>query len=442
MAKKNAVPESLSETIIRRWGRRKLAPLSKAEKKAITAINADYLAAAKQASDAAHAPDTKWLISLWCSPRDLGKRTGPNLPDLDLVLQAINVIENKYTGKSRTLPRKKIRIPLKRMWEAHAARMSDERWTKLSGSRWFSQDELQDWYDTLEAEARNLTVLPNLERPSSFNQAVSWIEAWDGFLRHRGHTGERFSLQEELTRLHNWPGDQWNTGDDYASAQERYHRRLYKARQRKVDPLRDQVLRRALYLREGLLTTPIEPLEWFLAAASYTTHNPRVMLPWTRKDLNMLGDVLDEFETFSLRRKNRPFHAKVSDLKIKLTEVDEDELRWVSGPAQMIDLDEDVVAALPPGCQVKRLIVSRDHPIGPDWMIYWVESEDGGARPILDLVETAKLRPPILFVSDGQPANLASLVEDHLHRAYTIPTHPLSAWAGMESHGPDTNPFT
>ena len=94
----------------------------------------------------------------------------------------------------------------------------------------------------------------------------------------------------------------------------------------------------------------------------------------------------------------------------------------------MIDLDEDVVAALPPGCAVKRLIVSRKHPIGPDWMVYWVESEDGGAKPILNLVETAKLRPPILFVSDGTPANLASLVSEHLDSAFTIPTHPLSVW--------------
>lgn len=432
MAKKNAATESLSESIIRRWGRRKLTPLTKAEQKAIDAINAEYLNAAQAASKAAHAPDTAWLISLWCSPRDLGKRKGPNLPDLQLVLDAINIIENKYTNRTRTLPRRKIREPLTKMWEAHATRAEDPRWDDLKGSRLFTSEKLQNWYDTLEASAAELTVLPNMDRPKSFTQAVSWVEAWDAFLRHRGHTGERFSLQEELSRLHNWPGDQWNTGDDYASAQQRYHRRLAKAQKRKVDPLRDQVLRRALYLREGLFTDPIEPLEWFLASASYISTNPQVMLPWTRKDYNILGDVLDEFDTFSQRRKKQPFEAKASDLKLKLSEVDEDELRWVSGPDQMIDLDEDVVAALPPGCQVKRLIVSRQHPIGPDWMVYWVESEDGGARPILDLVETAKLRPQILFVSDGQPSNLASLVEDHLDHAFTIPTHPLTAWAGMD----------
>lgn len=432
MAKNNAAIPTLSESIIRRWGRRKLTPLSKSQRQIINAINKEYLDAANEAAAAAHAPDTGWLISLWCSPRDLGRKRGPSLPDLQLVLDAVNIIENQYTGKTRTLPRRKIREPLARMWQAHEDRQNDPKWKKLSGSKWFTSESLQDWYDQVEKEAGKLTVLPNLEYPTAFTQAVHWVEAWDTFLRARGHTGERFSLQEELSRLHNWPGDQWNTGDDYASAQERYHRRLQKARKHKVDPLRDQVLRRALYLREGLLTEPIDPLQWFLASASYISTNPRVMLPWTRKDYNILGDVLDEFDTFNQRRKIRAFDARVSDLNVEITTVDEDELNWVSGPKQMIDLDEDVVSALPPGCQVKRLIASRKHPIGPDWMIYWVESEDGSARPILDLVETAKLRPKILFVSDGKPTKLAAIVEDHLGKAFTIPTHPLTAWAGME----------
>ncbi|MDO5035325.1 MAG: hypothetical protein Q4E01_08095 [Actinomycetaceae bacterium] len=434
MAKTKSAPIPLPELLIRKWGRRKLTPLTKSENKAISAINAAYLEAAHEAAAAAHAPDTKWLISLWCSPRDLSKKKGPNLPSLPLVLDAINVIENEYTGRTRTKPRKKIREPLARMWAAHEERKTSPHWQSLTGdkSRWYSTEALQDWYDGVEDGAQNLSVLPNRPYPVAFKQALDWIEDWDAFLKARGHAGERFSLFEELTRLHNWPGDQWNTGDDYASAQKRYHRRLAKAQKRVTDPLRDQVLRRALYLREGLLTEPIDPLEWFLASASYTANHPRVMLPWTPKDYNLLGDIVDSFESFRERATAKSFEVKRSDLKMTLTAVDEEELSWVSGPLQMIDLDEDVVAALPPGCQVKRLIVSRKHPIGPDWMVYWVESEDGGAKPILNLVETAKLRPQILFVSDGIPANLASLVSDHLGKAFTIPTHPLSAWTRFE----------
>lgn len=432
MAKSQAAP-SLSEMFIRKWGRRKLEPLTKSESKTIAAINADYLAAAKEAASAAHAPDTAWLISLWMSPRGLGKKKGPALPELSPVLKAINEIENQYTDRHRTIVRRKIREPLTRMWAAHEARKTDPRWKTLNGnSRWYTTEALQEWYDGVEAGAASLEILPNRPYPRAFQQALAWVEDWDAFLKHRGHTGERFSLQEEITRLHNWPGDQWNTGDDYASAQKRYHRRLQKAQSRSEDPLRDQVLRRALYLREGLITEPIDPLEWFLASASYTAKNPQVMLPWTPKDYNVLGDLVDSFTTMAERAKTKSFEAKRSDLKMSLTSVDERELSWVSGPLQMIDLDEDVVAALPPGCQVKRLIVSRKHPIGPDWMVYWVESEDGGAKPILDLVETAKLRPQILFVSDGVPASLASLVSEHLDKAFTIPTHPLTLRAHVE----------
>ena len=421
---------SLSEVFIRKWGTRKLKPLTKTEKQAIDAINHDFLQAANEAATAAHCPDTAWLISLWTSPRDLGKRKSPDLPDLDLVLAAINIIENEYTNRTRTLPRRKTREPLARMWQAHEARKTNPNWEELtdSKSRWYTTEDLQQWYNNVEEGAKNLTVLPTRTYPHAFVQAVAWVEAWDEFLKLRGHIGERFSLREELTRLHNWPGDQWNTGDDYESAQNRFHRRLAKAQKRVADPLRDQVLRRALYLREGLLTEPVDPLEWFLASASYTAINPGVMIPWTQKDYNALGDLVDSFENLRLRSKRKSFEAKKSDLKLKLTSIDESELTWVCGPQQMIDLDEDVVAALPPGCAVKRLIVSRKHPIGPDWMVYWVESEDGGAKPILNLVETAKLRPPILFVSDGTPANLASLVSEHLDSAFTIPTHPLSVW--------------
>ena len=62
---------SLSEVFIRKWGTRKLKPLTKTEKQAIDAINHDFLEAANEAATAAHCPDTAWLISLWTSPLDL-----------------------------------------------------------------------------------------------------------------------------------------------------------------------------------------------------------------------------------------------------------------------------------------------------------------------------------------------------------------------------------
>ncbi|MDO5720042.1 MAG: hypothetical protein Q4P05_04845 [Actinomycetaceae bacterium] len=434
MAKKspNQTSEALSAQIIRRWGRRKLSPLAAEDRAVIAAINADYVQAASEAARNAHAPDTAWLISQWCSPRDLGRKRGPKLPQLDLVLQAINVIENLYTQKSRTIPRRKIREPLARMWQAHESRRRDKRWNDIRNTKNFTTPEFERWYQNLLAATANLTVIPNLPIPHSFVQASELIELWDQFLRQRGHTGERFSLQEELTRLHNWPGDQWNTGDDYAATQKRYHRRLAKARKKKYDPLRDQVMKRALYLREGLLTDPIDPLGWFLATAAYLSVNPNALLPVDKREYSRVSELLDHIQLFSQRRRGYGFTMpSLTSIESPGSPADipAEQLRWVSGPHQMIDLDEDVVAALPPGCQVKRLIVSKDHPMGPDWMVYWVESEEGGARPILDLVETAKLRPPILFVSDGHPGELASLIEPQLHHAYTIPTHPLTAYA-------------
>ena len=76
-------------------------------------------------------------------------------------------------------------------------------------------------------------------------------------------------------------------------------------------------------------------------------------------------------------------------------------------------------------------MVSRADPLGPDWLVYWVRSADSGARAIMDLVETQKLRPQILWVLDGRPATLAAVVEPHLDRAFKIPTHPLSAYQGL-----------
>lgn len=434
MAKKSRKksPDPLSSQIIRRWGRRKLSPLPAKQMKIIEAINADYVEAASEAARNAHAPDTAWLILQWCSPRDLGRKRGPKLPQLELVLQAINVIENRYTNKTRTIPRRKIREPLQRMWVAHERRSTDKRWNDIPNTKNFTMPEFARWHDHIVTAAPNLTVIPHLPIPKAFKQAADLVELWDDFLRARGHTGERFSLQEELARLHNWPGDQWNTGDDFASSQSRYHRRLAKARKRRSDPLRDQVMKRALYLREGLLTDPIDPLAWFLAAATYLSVNPHALLPSNKQDYNILGEALDQIESFAKRRRGYSFPTpSVESVENPGTPLDypADRLRYVSGPNQMIDLDEDVVAALPPGCQVKRLIVSNDHPMGPDWMVYWVESEEGGAKPIINLVETAKLRPPILFVSDGHPCDLAELVRPELHHAFTIPTHPLTAYA-------------
>lgn len=421
---------SWSENLISRWGRRKLAPLTPAQQRAITQLNAPYLQAAQETMMAVHAPDSAWLLNLWCSPRDLGRRKGPQLPDQELVLRALNVIENAYTGKRRRLPRRRIRAGVEAMWMAHAQRSIDPLWAELPSANLFDATQLEQWYAQVSAPPQALHVLPAFARREPFSQAAELVSVWDQVLALRGHVGERFSLQEELTRLHNWPGDQWNSGDDYASAQARYHRRLRKSRKRSIDPIRDAVMLRALYLREGLLTDPIDPLAWFLAAAAHLTSHPQVLLPWSRKDYNFLGEALDQWQQF--RRRPRASSAVAATTRVRLpklpTEVRAEELRFVSGPESMIDVDEDVVAALPPGCQVWRLVVSRTHPLGPDWLVYWVESGDSGAQAIMDLVETQKLCPQILWVLDSQPVDLADLVRPHLEGAFKIPTHPLAAY--------------
>ncbi|MDO5721492.1 MAG: hypothetical protein Q4P06_02985 [Actinomycetaceae bacterium] len=419
-----------SDALIQRWGRRKLSALSDFARDTITDLNAPYLAAAQRAASAAHAPDTAWLIRLWCSPRDLGRRRGPRLPEKDIVLAAINRIENIYTSKTRTLPRRRIREAVEQMWLAHARRADDPRWEELESSRLFEAAQLEQWYHQVEEEASKLTVLPRFTDDEVFGAAVEMVRSWDSFLATRGHVGERFSLLEELTRLNDWPGDQWNTGDDFADAQARYHRRLAKARKRGADPHRDAIMLRGLFLREGLLTDPIDPLAWFLAAAAHLAAHPQVLLPWTRKDYNLLGEALDQWQEFRRhprwgRRLPRPQQRYSAALP---TVLDPRQLRAVSGPNQMIDVDEDVVAALPPGCSVRRLVLSDIDPLGSDWMVYWVRTPQGEGRPIMDLVESAKLRPQILWVCDGQPAKLAALVEPLLPRAFEIPTHPLAAY--------------
>lgn len=432
MAKQDAGKATWSEGLIRRWGRRKLTALTAQQQSAVDSLNARYLEAARTTAAAVHAPDSAWLINLWCSPRALGRQKGPSLPNKDLVLRAFNVIENAYTGKRRTLARRRIREGVEAMWAAHAARAIDPRWQDLPSTRLFDATDLEQWYQGVEEQAAQLRVLPSFARTEPFTQAAELVQVWDQVLAQRGHVGERFSLREELTRLHNWPGDQWDTGDDYASAQARYHRRLDKARKRGADEVRGAVMLRALYLREGLLTDPIDPLVWFLAAAAHLASHPQVLLPWGRADYNLLGEALDQWQQF--RRRPRSVAALAADsleLPALPTQVPAQQLRFVSGPDLMIDVDEDVVAALPPGCQVWRLVVSRADPLGPDWLVYWVRSADSGARAIMDLVETQKLRPQILWVLDGRPATLAAVVEPHLDRAFKIPTHPLSAYQGL-----------
>ena len=414
--------DTLTDGVIDRWGQRKLRPLDCDERAAIAAINSPFLDAARRVCDVAQYPDTAWIIHLLCSPKDLAKRHAPQLPDFEVASQAIARIES--TAADGSAPRADLRLdePLRdglaTMWLAHEARQHDPRWRGMRETKLVTAAEVRTWYNDLTAGVRDLRILPHLPIPVAFAQAAASVATWDEWLRARGEIGESFSLLEELVRLRNWPGDQWNSGDDFASAQQRFHRRLAKARRRGRDEVCDRILNRALYLREGLLTDPINPVEWFLAAAAHTARHVEVCLPWSRAHDRLAPPPLDS------DARNHPVAIASSPV-----DVDPRALRWVSGPDQMIDVDEDAVAALPPGCRVYRLVVSHAHPMGPDWMVYWVESDSGDATPYLDLVETAKLHPPVLFISDGQPRDLAACVEPYLDRAFTIPTHPLAAFA-------------
>lgn len=418
---------------------RKLTKPELASLPTIAAINEGVREATKRAVDLAHSPDVAWLLAQFLNPVQLASKKRLVLPERSLMLKAIAHLEALYDAGDPTIPRS--RTPDRPLgglataldeWErAFAERAGDPRWKSVEG-RPVTRVQLRDWM--AEVAALVPGIILELPIPEEFARALSLVEQWDGILDHRGHTGERFSLREEVVRLHNWPGDQWTNGDDYASAQKRFHRRLRKARKVAKDPVRDAIMQRALYLREGLLLGPVDPLEWLLAVCRFRAVAPEVLdvrpelMTWRFVDWMLrLADPPERPDISASKRL-----AKAEDPR----EIPEGSLTAVSGPDLMIDLDEDVVTALPPGCRVRRLVVSATGALGPDWTVYWVESEWEDSRPILDLVESAKLHPRVVFVSDGRPDDLAERIRPFLDRAYEIPTNPLTA----HSHIPGVLP--
>ncbi|MDU7382518.1 MAG: hypothetical protein E7L06_00110 [Schaalia turicensis] len=419
--------------------------LSNAERQAlplIAELNAPLQVARDQIASIAHSRDVPWLIDQFLSPVALASKKRVKLPNWDLLLKAVAHIEGAFDAQNPTIapahtpdvPRKKLLAGLVNWAEATRTRASDPRWGDIDGQP-VTHAQFVAW--RASTARQELTVIPHLEVPAPFAHALEIVQAWDTVLADRGYVGEQFSLREEVVRLHNWPGDQWVDGDDYASAQKRFHRRLKKARKLADDPVRDAVMQRALYLREGLLLDGVDPLQWFLAVCKFR---------WSAPDML---DVRPEIFTWKLAEQlahlaGAPGHDDQSasiDLSTLTVndprELGRGSLRAVSGPRIMIDLDEDVVTALPPGCRVRRFIVSGQSALGPDWTVYWVDSERGDARVILDLVESEKLHPNVIFVSDGQPDDLANLLRPFLEVAFEIPTNPLTA----HSHIPGVMPL-
>lgn len=419
---------------------RKLTKEERASLPTLAGINEGVRQATAEAAELAHSPDVGWLLGQFLHPVALASRKRVILPDRALVDKAVAHLEALYDARdpsmpaSQTppLPRKKLAAALDRWETAFAERALDPRWKDVAGQP-VTRVQLRDWQAALAS--MELDIIPALAIPEEFRRALHMVEAWDDLLQRRGHTGERFSLREEVVRLHNWPGDQWENGDDYALAQKRFHRRLRKARKLGEDPIRDAIMQRALYLREGLLLGPVDPLQWFLAVCRFRWAAPEVLdvrpeiMTWRFVDwVARLATPADEL------------HAEVPRWVSRLEDPREVPERWltaVSGPNLMIDLDEDVVTALPPGCRVRRLVVSAAGPLGPDWTLYWVDSEWEDSRPILDLVESAKLHPKVVFVSDGEPSDLAERIRPFLGSAYEIPTNPLTA----HSHIPGVAPI-
>lgn len=406
----------------------------------VARLNEGVRAATADVAEVAHSPDAAWLIHQFLNPVPLATRKGPKLPDRALLLKAVAHLEALYDADGPTLPAAETpREPCKRLiraldaWTAaFEARAKDKRWKDVEGAP-VTREGLWRWQ--AEAEAMELAVIPRLSLPAEFERALTMVEAWDEILERRGHVGERFSLREEVVRLHNWPGDQWRNGDDYASAQKRFHRRLRKAREVAADPVRDAIMLRALYLREGLLLGPVDPLEWFLAVCRFRWAVPEMLdmrpelMTWRFVDwVARLASPVERIEP------EIPIWARSA---LDPRDVPEEMLQAVSGPDLMIDLDEDVVTALPPGCRVRRLVVSGRSALGPDWTVYWVDSEWEDSRPILDLVEAEKLHPDVVFVSDERPADLAERIRPFLEGAYEIPTNPLTA----HSHIPGVMPL-
>lgn len=419
---------------------RKLTKNERACLPVVAAINEEVRQRSAEAADLAHSPDVAWFLRQFLNPVSLASRKRATLPKRPLVNKAIAHLEALYDAHdpsippsaSPSTPRKKLTAALDRWEEAFARRREDPRWKDISGHP-VTRLQLHDWH--AELAAMKLDVIPALSIPEEFLRALHMVEDWDDLLERHGHTGERFSLREEVVRLHNWPGDQWENGDDYASAQKRFHRRLRRARALSTDQERDAVMLRALYLREGLLLGPVDPLQWLLAVCRFRWAVPEVLdvrpelMTWRFVEWVARLATASEEESVPVPQ----WVARVEDPR----EVPRQWLSAVSGPNLMIDLDEDVVTALPPGCRVRRLVLSAAGPLGPDWTVYWVDSEWEDSRPILDLVESAKLHPKVVFVSDSKPADLADTIRPFLDVAYEIPTNPLTAY----SHVPTVAPF-
>lgn len=406
----------------------------------IVSINEGVRAASELVATTAKSPDAAWLIKQFLNPVPLAGRKKVKLPSRPLLLKAIAHLEAIYEAGDLTLsathtpsePKKHLLRAIDSWFAAFDERAEKKQWKNVEGTP-VTLEGLRRWQADLAT--MDLTVIPYLTLPPEFERALTMVEAWDDVLDRRGHIGERFSLREEVLRLHNWPGDQWRNGDDYASAQKRFHRRLKKARALAQDPIRDAIMLRALYLREGLLLGPVDPLDWFLAVCQFRWAVPEMLdmrpelMTWKLVDwLARLATPIEHVEA------KTPKWARSAASPV---DVPEGMLEVVSGPDLMIDLDEDVVTALPPGCRVRRLIASAHTALGPDWTVYWVDSEWENSRPILNLVESAKLHPQVVFVSDEQPAELAEKIRPFLDRAYEIPTNPLTA----HSHIPGVMPI-
>lgn len=399
----------------------------------MSAINEELLAATADVERLCRRPDTVWLLHQFLNPLELARRKAPKLPARGILHRAVAFLEGIHDEDGTAHPNEPdaLRDAIDAWCAAMQRRRTHPAWSQVSGTP-ATMLAFQDWQHS--CEAMPLEVIPHLAVPAEFERTLVLVGEWDDLLQRRGHTGERFSLREEVVRLHNWPGDQWDSGDDYASAQKRFHRRLDRARALREDPVRDRIMHRALYLREGLLLNPVEDLDWFLAVCHFRWESPDTLdvrpdlASWRLLDaIGRLGHGPGRFSADDV-----PAWIDAPDPR----DVPSELLSAVGGPGVMIDLDEDVVTALPPGCRVRRLVMSTRGPLGPDWSVYWVDSEWDDSRPILDLVESAKLHPSVVFVSDEEPSDLADLVRPFLDVAFEIPTNPLTAY----SHSPGTAP--
>ncbi|MDO4260402.1 MAG: hypothetical protein Q4C87_12865 [Actinomycetaceae bacterium] len=410
---------------------RKLTAEEKDSWKILGAINGDLQAATRAVAEVAQCPDTVWVLEQFLDPVTLSKKKALKTPGKDLIARAIARIEDISAGitpgsaGAHLFPKKKLAAALQEWEEAIIRRRNDPRWKNVSGTP-VTLHDLRQWQDRVTS--MDLEVIPHLDVNAEFQRTLDIASQWDEVLARRGHIGERFSLLQEVLQLHNWPGDQWDAGDDYARAQSRYHRRLRKAREIGKDRVRDRIMQRALYLREGLLLDPVDDLEWFLAVCHFRWATPESL------------DIRPELTSWQLlewvanlgRGDTSPYLTDIPQWVWNARDprdIPTDLLTAVSGPPMMIDVDEDVVTALPPGCTIYRLIVSARGPLGPDWLVYWVESEWDDSRPILDLVESAKLHPDVVFISDWEPSDLADLIGPYLGDAFVIPTHQLVAYS-------------